>query len=162
MEIDRDQIEVSNDNDFLQLLMDKHNINAKQLACWTGRRDITIYKYLEGQLTIPSIIWRAIYERTGDISVFNIIKGDLPILIAPLNPVMLEPSADILNKIIEKRQKQIDCEKYVLQILQDGRKDYSDDIVMINYKQAFAEAISAEATIYQTILHKVAKIAGVR
>jgi len=160
MEIDRDKIEVSNDCDFLQLLMDKHNINAKQLAGWIGRAPTTIYKYLSGENTIPSVIWRAIFERTHDIAVFNIVRGDLPCVIAPLIQVMIPPDAASLQQLLNMRRKQLKCEEYIVQILSDGKIDSSDIAAIANYKLAFPDMVSSQAQIYQAILTETVK-AGV-
>ena len=57
-ENEKESIDVSDDNIFLQLLCEKHNISPKQLASWTGRATSTVYKYLAGEIAIPSVIWR--------------------------------------------------------------------------------------------------------
>jgi len=153
MEINKDNVDVSDDNIFLDLLLQKHGITVKQLAGWTGRAASTIYKYLSGEQTIPSVIWRSIFDHTFDIVVFNIIRGDIPCVIAPLIEVMIPPDAATLGKLLEARRRQIKCEEYVLQILQDGKIDASDEQAIKSYKAAFAEMISTESQIYQAILH---------
>lgn len=149
---------MSDDNIFLQLLLEKHKIEAKQLAGWTGKASSTIYKYLSGELTIPSVVWRAIFDHTLDIAVFNIVKGDLPCIISPIALIMIPPDAVTLDKLLEERQKQIDCERYILQILRDGKIDSSDTLAIANYRRAFPEMIATESQIYQAILHEYSKL----
>ncbi len=158
MDIDRDKIEVSNDNEFLQLLMEKHNINAKQLAGWIGRTPITIYKYLSGELTIPSVVWRAIFDHTLDITVFNIVKGELPCVISPLAALMNPPDAATLKEIIDTRKKHHKHEDYILQILQDGIVDASDSAAIAKYKEIFPLAVAAESQLFQVILREYPRI----
>ena len=157
METDRDKIEMSDDNIFLQLLLEKHKIEAKQLAGWVGRATSTVYKYLSGELTIPSVVWRSIFERTHDITVFNIVRGDLPCIIAPLITIMVRPDAATLGKLIEARKKEIRCEEYILQILEDGKVDASDSRAIAQYKEAFSAMVSTATQIYQAITHEFLK-----
>jgi hypothetical protein len=157
MEINKDEINVSDDNIFLQLLLEKHNINAKQLACWTGRASSTIYKYLSGEITIPSVVWRSIFDHTLDVAVFNVVRGDIPCVIAPLDKVGISLNAASLSKLLEVRKRQLKCEEYVLQILADGKVDASDIAAIANYKLAFPDMVSSQAQIYQAILNAHAK-----
>jgi hypothetical protein len=150
-------IEVSDDYIFLQLLLEKHGIEAKQLAGWIGRATSTIYKYLSGELTIPSVIWRSIFDHTLDIAVFTVIRGNIPCIIAPLIKAMVGPDAATLGKLIDMRQKQLTCEQYILKILQDGKIDQSDTAAIANYKNAFPEMISVQAQLHQAILHEYSK-----
>ena len=158
METDKDKIDVSDDNIFLQLLIEKHNISPKQLASWTGRATSTVYKYLSGEIAIPSVIFRCLFERTLDITILNIIIGTIPCIVAPLTCATIPPDAATLTKLIDDRLKQIKCEQYALQILKDGKVDQSDAAAIAHYKDAFSEMVSTEAQIYQAILHEYSKV----
>ena len=155
--MDRDTIQVSDDNILLQQILERHGFCAKQLASWTGRAASTIYKYLSGELTIPSIIWRAIFERTFDTQIFRLFAGEMVCIFAPLDKLTLQPDAASLKRLLDMRRKQINCEEYILQILIDGKVDASDTTAIANFKLAFPDMISAQAQIYQAILHEHSK-----
>lgn len=145
-------IDVSDDNIFLQQVMEKHGITVKQLAMFTGRAAPTIYKYLSGDLTIPSIVWRSIFERTADVTIFNLFIGSIPCSIAPLVPLKAGPNKATLASLLTMRKKQIAVEGYVLRILADGEIDESDNIAIANYRLAFPDMVSAQTQIFQAII----------
>jgi len=156
--MDKESIEVSDDNIFLQQLLDKHNICAKQLALWSGRAASTVYKYLSGELTIPTVVWRSIFERTLDISILKLFTGEISCIFAPLVKIAAKPDATTMSHLLKMRQKQIKCEKYILQILDDGKIDKSDVHAIANYKLAFPDMISTQAQIYQAITNEFEKV----
>jgi len=145
--------DVSDDNIKLQELLEKHDLNVKQLSMWTGRAASTIYKYLSGELTIPSIIWRAIFSRTLDTDVAMLITGEVPCIIAPLVSAGTKAKLDAatLGEIIKVRQSQIDCEKYILKILADGKVDESDTAAIDKYKSTFGEMLKSQSQVFQAI-----------
>jgi len=156
METTKDN-DVSDDNIFLQLLLEKHNISARQLKGWTGIAESTIYKYLSGERTIPSIIWRSIFAHTHDIAVFNLIAGDVPCIIATISKQPFVLNSDALRQLLMMRQKQLYLEQLILDILEDGRVDSSDTKAVANYRLAFPDMVTAQAQIYQAILNAYSK-----
>jgi hypothetical protein len=153
MEIDKDNIDVSDDNIFLQLLMEKHKIEAKQLAGWSGRKQTTIYKYLSGECTIPSIIWRTIFDHTLDVVVFNIIKGDIPCIMSTVSNEDFSVDSETLKQVLRMRKSQLKVEDLIVQILEDGRIDKSDFQVIANFELAFPEMINNQIKIHQAIIN---------
>ncbi|HAL45491.1 MAG: hypothetical protein A2Y12_08775 [Planctomycetes bacterium GWF2_42_9] len=151
MKIDKD-IDVSDDYNFLDLLMQKHSITAKQLAGWVGRDLRTIYKYLSGELTIPSVIWRSIFDHTLDSAVFNIIRGDTAVIVvAPTNEdLSLDTSA--CQALLDMRLKQLELEKYVLQLMQDGQINGTDTEAIAKFNLAFPDMINAQARLHQAVI----------
>lgn len=145
-------IDVSDDNIFLQLLLEKHNISPKQLAGWTGRACSMIYKYLAGEFTIPSVIWRSLFDHTLDVTVFNIIRGDIPCILATITNQGFEPDAATLKQLLNMRQKQLNLESYILKILSDGEINGKDSEAIANFKLAFPDMIQAQAKIHQAII----------
>jgi len=155
--MEKDKIEVSDDNIFLQTLLEKHGISPKQIAGWTGRGVSTVYKYLSGELTIPSVVWRSIFDHTLDPTVFAIVRGDIPCVIAPM--IVLNTSIDTatLEHLVSMRQAQLKCEQYILNILTDGKIDKSDVTAVANYRLAFQDSMSAQIQIYHAINSKYKK-----
>jgi len=150
-------IDVSDDHIFLQQLTERHNINAKQLAGWTGRAASTVYKYMAGNLPIPTIVWRTIFERTLDASIIKLVTGELPCIFAPIGNVTAAPDAATIKNLLSMRDKQLSVEKYILHILSDGVVDQSDESAIANYKLAFPDMIAAQTQIYQAIQHAYKK-----
>ena len=154
--MEKDKIEVSDDNIFLQTLLEKHGISPKQIAGWTGRGVSTIYKYLSGELTIPSVVWRAIFDHTLDPTVFAIVRGDIPCVVTPLVSITC-PQGASLKRLLEMRKKQLSLENYMLQILENGKIDVSDVTAIANFKLAFNDAIEAQEGIYRAITNECSK-----
>jgi len=143
--------EVSDDNILLQRVIEDHGIPAKQLAMLTGRAASTVYKYLAGGLAIPSIVWRQLYQKTQDPRIVQLITGDVMVAIVPLSPGVMKIDAATLGKLIEARKKQLECEGYVLRILEDGKVDESDRQVVRKYKKGFMEMVVSQSQIFQAI-----------
>lgn len=156
--LDKDNIDVSDDNIFLQLLIEKHNITPKQLAGWTGRSLKMIYKYLAGDCTIPSIVWRTIFDHTLDVTVFNIIKGDIPCILATMTGTDYANDYDALKHLLKMRKTQLHCEELVLRILEDGVIDQSDLTTIANFKLAFPDMINSQVQMHQAIIRKFEKL----
>ena len=55
------------DDSILREVMDDHSISVKQLAAMSGRALTTIYGYGHGRLTVPSDVWRVLFQATRDI-----------------------------------------------------------------------------------------------
>lgn len=160
--MDKEQIEVSDDNIFLQELIGKHSLSPKQIAGWIGRGVSTVYKYLSGELTIPSVVWRSIFDHTLDPTVFTIIRGDIPCVIAPT--ISIKPAADAatIKHLIGMRRAQLQCEKYILDILADNAIDKSDVTAISNYKLAFQDSIAAQIQLHRAITDKFLEAANAK
>ena len=152
-------IEVSDDNIFLQQILEKHGITVKQLAMYSGRAASTIYKYLAGELTIPMHIWSTIYVRTFDASILNLITAGAPVMIVSLMTAKQADDASIA-KMLQVRRGQIDCEEYILKILEDGKIDSADSPAIAQYRQAFTEMISSQAQIHNAITTRFDQLTG--
>ncbi len=144
-------IDVSDDHILLQQVIEDHGIPAKQLAILTGRAASTVYKYLAGGLSIPSVVWRQLYQKTQDPRIAQLITGDVMVAIVPLAAGTMKVDAATLGKLIEARKKQIECEGYVLRILEDGKIDESDRAVVQKYKKGFLEMVISQSQIFQAI-----------
>ena len=153
MRIDKD-IDVSDDNIVLQELLEKYSFSPKQLAAWTGRAASTIYKYLSGELTIPVFIWRNLYERTLDVNICLLITGIVPTVIAPIVTAGKPTDSATLAKLIEARQAEISCERYILKILSDGKIDGADIKSVEDYRRAYPEMVKNHAQIFRAITER--------
>jgi len=150
-------VEVSDDHILLSTICDERDITAKQLSMLTGRALSTVYKYLAGELTIPSVMWRSLYKLTLDVRIMLLLAGDVPIIIVPLIKQKCKNGNEdtpSLQELIEVRKKQIACESLVLKILADNRIDSADRIAVAKYRTEFALMIENQSQIFQAITHE--------
>ena len=150
---DAKDTEVSDDNILLSSIIDEHGITVKQLAMQTGRAASTVYRYLSGEATIPSIVWRVLFKKTQDARIVPLVTGDVPLILVPLRPMCAKLDADAMGKMLEVRKNQIKCEQYVLNIMADGKVDESDRNIIDKYKKDFPEMVISQAQVFQAITH---------
>ena len=103
-------IDVSDDFLLLEDIRDEYGITVKKLALETGRAGSTVHRYCNGGATIPSNIWRALYRLTGDGRIIKLFLGDIPHVVVPLPDEPLEINEATIKRLLEMRQRQIDCE----------------------------------------------------
>lgn len=144
---DRMDYEMSDDYLLLTDILEEHNITVRQLALSIGRAAPTVYRYCSGESTIPSVVWRVLYEQTGDIRILKLITGSTNCVVVPLpdNPIRLDRPT-ILH-LYSERKKQLLCEEYVLDIISDGAINRKDRITVEKYNRAFPKLIES---LYQT------------
>ena len=147
---ERGDTDMSDDNILLISVLERHEITVKQLSMWTGYAEATIYKYRDGTLTIPSIIWRVLYKQTRDPRIMELITGDLPVIVTPLSEGKADPAAT-LETLIEARQQQLDWERNILRILADGRIDTLDRRQVAQIRERFPIMMSTLVQLQQTI-----------
>ena len=147
---DRGDTDMSDDNILLIAVMERHEITFKQLSMWTGYALSTVYKYRDGALTIPSIIWRVLYKQTRDPRIMELITGDLPVIVTPLTRAKADTAAT-LETLIESREHQLDWERGILGILADGRIDALDRRQVAQIKDRFPRMLDTLVQLQQTI-----------
>lgn len=145
--MDKDAIELSDDYVLMQNVMDDHGITPKQLVLLCGRGLSTIYKYHVGEATIPSVIWRQLYRLTKDCRICTLFVGDVPHVIVPLLAGHLRLNKATIRHQLKTRQEQIDCERSVLEIIDDGEIDHRDRKAVDEYNNQFPRMITS---LYQT------------
>ena len=143
--------DMSDDHILLSRVMDNHNINVKQLAAATGYGASTLYRFLAGGATIPSIVWRTLFKSTGDARICALVTGDVPVMTVSLLTNGRKLDGVMLKDLIETRQSEIEFEKRVLNIIADGRIDRLDRKDIAELKKVFPNMISSLAKIYQAI-----------
>lgn len=143
-------IDVSDDNILLQQVTQDHEVTAKQLAMLTGRAVSTVYKYLAGGSSIPSVVWRQLYRKTQDSRITRLVTGDVAVAIVPMIPVG-KIDAPTLRRLVDNRKAQIKCEECVLTILADGRIDEQDARAVGEYKKTFDDMITSQHQIFYAV-----------
>ncbi len=147
---DRGDTDMSDDNILMLSVLDRNEITIKQLSTWTGYAQDTLYKYRQGHLTIPSIVWRVLYKHTGDPRIMELITGDLAVIVTVL-PEGKADTAATLKTLIEARSRQLDWERDILGILADGRIDTLDRRQVAQIRERFPLMLSTLVQLQQTI-----------
>ncbi len=142
-------IDVSDDCVLLSRILDEHELTVRWLATRIGRSPSQVYKYLAGEATIPSVAWRAVYERTRDQRIVGLFVGEAPVIVAPLPTadagMIMHPSD--LRGLIKMRQTQIRTETSLLEIIEDGKIDRKDRAAIERYRESYDVMMATQAAI---------------
>lgn len=150
-------IDVSDDCVLLSRILDEHELTVRWLATRIGRSPSQVYKYLAGEATIPSVAWRAVYERTRDQRIVGLFVGEAPVVVAPLpdgDGIDLPAS---LRSLVQVRQSQLRAEESVLKILADDVVDAKDRQEIERYRRHYDEMMATQVAIKSRIEHEYGK-----
>lgn len=150
-----EELQLSDDHIILKKVLDKHQIAVDWVALTIGRSSSQVYRYLAGEATIPSIIWRRLYERTRDEQIMRLFAGDVPVVV-----VDIEIKEDIYDQIdgptlkqnIRLRREQLAVEENILEILADGKINKKDAAAIERFKQNHDKAVITACKIKQLII----------
>ncbi|MDH4203796.1 MAG: hypothetical protein OEV87_13020, partial [Phycisphaerae bacterium] len=134
----------------LSEVLEAHGLSPKWLKVATGRSLSQVYRYLSGEATIPSLVWRALYAKTRDGRIIDVFVGEIPSVLVDLTcmPCRQAPS---INDLVKARKKQIACEQEMLDILADGKVDRHDAKCVERLEREFSEMIRTQSQIYYAI-----------
>ena len=150
MDNDKEITDMSDDYMLLRdILEHSQTVNVKRLALETGLGESTLYRYWLGGATIPSIVWRTLWRLTGDHRILALITGGTPTVVVRLQNGEVKLDRATIGHLLETRQKQIDCERSVLEIIADGKIDANDREAIEKYKRDFPAMIES---LYQTFV----------
>lgn len=152
--------DMSDDHLAMQEIMEDHGINMKQLASETGVAQSTLYKYAAGIRTIASVVWRTLYRLTGDQRIIKLITGEVAVAVVPTPTVELMAGPVTCQRLIEERQKHIECEAVMLGIIADGKVDGHDRKAVEKYKRIFPEMIALAYQTYHAITQQYQRATG--
>ena len=150
--MDKDYIELSDDHLLMQGVMDDHGITIERLILLCGRAKSTLYKYHVGEATIPSIVWRQLYRLTEDPRICTLFVGEVPHVVVPLLNEPLRLDSATIKQQLKIRQEQIDCERSVLEIIEDGKIDHRDREAVEKFTKEFPRMISSQYQTYYAIM----------
>jgi transcriptional regulator with XRE-family HTH domain len=144
---------MSDDHLLMQEIVETHQITVKELASKTGLAACTIYRYLEGAATIPTIIWRILFELTEDPRIWRLVTGDSRRILMVIHGQPKGPVTETtIRELIEVRRRQIALEETILNVLEDGRVDRADQKMIDDLKQDYPLAINAMGSIYYAVM----------
>ncbi len=158
-----------NDAALIQRLIDEQKLTVAAIANRSGFDDKTIYGYLSGRNTLPSLVIRAAFELTGDFRLVGLIVGARPTYIACACPDCLSrvahqhnaaPSAhreqtaatrtpplppvnQLVPLAVQSVKATADALDYMTRITQDGVIDpVSDKVAIEKFHQHAADSIN--------------------
>ena len=149
-------INVSDDHLTLSDICEEHGVGPKQLASATGRSLSQIYRYLSGEATIPSIVWRVLYVRTRDIRITQLITGEVAVTVVDLigddRSIFEKLDAPSLKQLVNHRRQQLVCEESLLDILADGAVNKRDTKAIGAYKRNHPKMIATAVQLYRAVM----------
>ena len=149
--LDKDDINVSDDQILLTEIMEEHAIPVKRLAAESGRAASTVYKYCSGEKIIPSIIWRTLYRLTNDARIPRLLTGGVPTVVVPVLAGPLKINRPTIRLLLQQRQKALLVEQTVLNILDDGIVDHHDHDKIKKYNRDFPDLVQSLYQVHEAI-----------
>lgn len=139
----------------IQRLIDEQKITVAALANRSGFDDKTIYGYLGGRNTLPSMVLRAAYELTGDFRVVALVLGVRPLILdmrcdacksretpkrtPPAQP--LPPISELVPTAVRSVKATAEALGYIASITADGVIDKSDTVAREKFMEHAADAM---------------------
>lgn len=143
--------DMSDDNLLLGQILEDGGITVKQLCLYTGRSSACVYRYLSGEATIPSLVWRVLFEKTEDNRILTLIAGDRKVLaITPKESGNLKMS---LESLIAMRSHQLTVERELMEILADSTHTNHRQAIE-QFKRDFPRMVGIQARLYGMIAGK--------
>lgn len=146
------------DADVLKAVMDQHGITVLALAHRSGFDDKTIYRYLIGERTCPSMVLRAAYELTGDFRLVTLVLGARPLILdmrgeacksgepstptPTRTPPPLPPISELMPTAVRSVKNVADSLDYIAKIVSDGVIDASDAVAKDKFNEHASAAIN--------------------
>ncbi len=144
---------MNDDYILLQQVTEDHGVTARTLGYMTGLATSSVYKYLGGTATIPSVIWRALYERTRDQRILQLLTGELPIVVVDLADEPSDTPA-VLADLIEQCKFGCEIEQHILKILADGEINKKDRREIEEYRTKLPESLRRQYQLFDRINRK--------
>jgi hypothetical protein len=147
-------IQMSDDHLTLSAVCEEHDAGPKWLASATGRSLAQVYRYLSGEATIPSLIWRVLYGRTRDLRIVQLMTGDVPVVFVDVDDNRSDyerHDAPTLKQLVRCRRRHLECEENILDMLADGRIDRKDAAAFAAYQRNHPAAMQTAHKLYLQI-----------
>lgn len=131
------------------------SVNAKLIAHWTDRALQTVSDYRTGKLNIPIDFWRCILVHYMDARIFALLMPDgYAFEFTPLNPATARTGPEWFSEAVRAEGAYHKQMTYVAQILEDGKVDESDAVVVQAYDDAYHAHRQRDAELHQAIVHQ--------
>lgn len=134
------------DCQLLSRVLEDHGVTVSALANRSGYDDKSVYRYLAGERTIPSIVLRAAFELTHDMRILGLVTGGVPLQLQLINaprsadPQRIPPIAQLVPQCCKCVEQTSAALKYLARIVEGGEVDASDQRAAVNFQRHAAEA----------------------
>ncbi len=123
------------DATLLSSILAQHEVTVGALAMRSGYDDKSIYRYLSGERTVPSVVLRAAFELTADPRLIALIAGAVPVQVLSGQSLCVPPMEQLVPKVSEAAKSAVDALQYVARILADGQIDDTDAAAISNFRR---------------------------
>lgn len=136
------------DAETLRDVIEDRNVSVKALAFKLGVNKSTIYKYLAGDITLPSIVVRTVFEMTYDKRLVELITGPIPVVVqlmelaaAPdqASPFPIPPVDQLLREAASAVESAARSLPHMGDILKDGKIDRADRVPIDRFRKQAAD-----------------------
>jgi len=129
-------------------------LSAKQIAAWTDRSVQMISQYKNGQTNIPVDFWRHVLRHYCDIRIVALLCPD-NCLIEVINVAEQSPETApaFFRQAVESEIEHHDKQRYLAELLADGRIDELDELTVRNYDDAFHSHRTRDAALHRAVIH---------
>lgn len=129
-----------------------HVLTAKAISFHTGVAVQTISDYRRGRYTIPVRFWRQVWNLTRDPRIASLLIGDTPCEITFTDSIRdIAGDASLLAAAVDSLSDFHAQEKYLLEILRDGRIDEADRKSINAYNAAFVRARQTQNEVHKSV-----------
>lgn len=145
------------DATLLAKVIEERGITVQALAARAGYDDKSVYRYLSGERTTPSTVFRAAFELTGDVRLVTLVSGSVPVCWhtighthpaqangpqnqQPREPERIPPIDQLFPQASTAIEQLAASLKYIHKIVADGRIDASDGKAIDSFNRHAAEA----------------------
>ena len=158
--------DVGRDADLLNTLLNEappfvdHNgcpnsLNAKLIAHWTDHALQTVSDYRTGNLNIPVSFWRRILIHYMDARILALLIPDgYAFEVTPLNPATARTGPEWFSEAVKAEGAYHKQMMYVAAILEDGKVDESDAVVVQAFDDAYHAHRQRDAELHRDIVHQ--------
>ena len=128
-------------------------VTAKALAYWTQRSLQTVSDYRVGKTNIPVEFWRRILEHMFDLRIVNLLlPSTIHCELIPLEDIQPRTAKDFFREAVEAEGEHSTQQRYLCDLLADGRIDETDGQAIQRYDDAYWAHRRRDAVLHRSIL----------
>ena len=140
------------DAELLREITDSHpRLPVKRLAALADRDKSTVYRYLDGQKTIPCAVLKAAFQATRDQRLLRLVSGSVPMLFVPVSDgrdgqsEAIPAIGEMLPGVCDAVERVAASVKHMAAIVADHRIDRRDAVRAAEFRRDANAAIEGLA-----------------
>jgi len=127
-------------------------ITRKRVAHWTGRAVQTISDYCGGKYNIPIDFWRDILAHHDDPRIADLLLGRLDYELYIHGTARPETGRDFFRHAVEESGAHHEKQRYIAELLADGRIDELDASTVQKYCDAWVRQRMLDVRLHRSIV----------